>query len=225
MSRLTNYCPAIGRFIGFIGFGIFGWGSFYLFSRAFNFGLVSWQAMGAKGGFFLLVSIVIGIIGLLIGQGIGFSIKIRNDNLAEIINGMWHYLANGSIIWFLLSIIALSITIGRDNMKLLFSPENFLVPIIIIYLIAAVGSEVTYLCMLFSGNVGLHYDRAVGDFFSRILPIVTGIAMGVVQFKGFGLPTIGGIIIGFIFPYIFIPITAHTRRKDMALREKYKYGG
>ncbi len=213
-------CMGISRLFGGIAFLAASYEMFDMLNNKWHLGvkhLMELSSAGGKAYGALTISMIVGLVALVIGQGIGASIRVKNENLACQITITWHYLANTSIIWFLMAPSVTVITMGKAQSKVFFmtfGDDFFIVTLII----AAIGGILISLSLTLSGWITAHRNQLLGMLLSRLLPIIIGITMGIFQFSGFGLPIFGGVIIGFVLPHVLIPICASMWRKDMIRR-------
>lgn len=96
--------PALCRFFGSVVFFSVGLGCFQLGNRVFGLGIdignFEWGSMTAGGWALLVLSVLAAMVAsLAIGFGTGFSIEVRSEAVDFAISTIWHYLANGSLLW------------------------------------------------------------------------------------------------------------------------------
>lgn len=214
-------CMGLSRLFGGIAFLIVAFGMFNKLNDKWDLGIkhmIDISSVGGKAYGALALSIFVGLIALMIGQIFGASIKVKNENLACHITITWHYVAITSILWLFMASVPIAITLGKVQSKIFFESfgDAFFITA---FIIAAIGGMLISLAMAISGRIGLKINQALGRILSRILPIIIGIVMGIFQISSFGFPIIGGVIIGFILPYLLIPIASIMWRKDMARRD------
>ncbi len=215
-------CMGLSRFIGGVFFLFIGFTVFSYLNKAWQLGvevMMDVQKIGPKGYVAIVISVIAGLIGLLIGQVIGAAIKIRSDALSEHLTIGWHYLANTTLIWLFLSGVSVSMSLGKSGTESFFYGQgrNFFTTVIII---ATIGGQLISWSLYFSGTI-IRSGNPLGRLLSRILPIFIGVLMGIIQSSYYGLSIIFGAIIGFILPYILIPISARLWRKDSMMRIGY----
>jgi len=213
-------CMGLSRLFGGIAFLVVSFGMFNKLNDKWDLGIKHMMDISSTGGkayLALVLSMFVGLIALVIGQIIGASIRVKNEDLACHITITWHYVAITSLIWLFMAPIPIAITLGKVQSKVFF--ESFGDAFFIMaFIVAAVGGMLISLAMTISGKVGLKIDRGLGNLLSRMLPITIGIAMGIFQLSSIGFPIIGGVIIGFMLPYLLIPIASIMWRRDMARR-------
>jgi len=99
---------------------MFGIGFYYLVHSLFKLE-VDWHngfsGLGAKGWLLLIGSIVIGFYGMGLGWKIAIQIKVRNNNVHYLLLSIWHFLANGSILWIAIWILYLTKKMGKEGGK------------------------------------------------------------------------------------------------------------
>lgn len=217
---MKDVSPALIRFLGFLGFMTFGLGAIEFGNKVLRIGLDLSNPLylfrwGVKEIMLFVVSLFFAFIGMFIGLGIGFNIKIRNPKVESIINTLWHYGANGSTIWTLFSLGILSLAIGKEGVKeflLTFGYTSFLSVMVGIGL---AGSWLISLTVFFIGKI---YNNEMGYLLSYSLLIIIGICMGTAQSVVFDIPVLVGVGIGFFFPFVLVPISTYTQKRDERIK-------
>jgi len=217
-------CMGLARFIGSIFFLVLALITFYYLNDKWELGvqrLIDLDELGAKGYGAMVIATAAGLVGLLIGQAIGSGIRVKNNNAASIINISWHYLANTTIMWMILSGIAVSLNLGQMVKQFFYGPgENFFYASV---LIATIGSQLINWSLTLSGRIIRSGNISLGRLLAQLLPIFIGVLMGVIQFGYYGLSLVLGGFAGFIMPFILIPICAKMWRKDTMMRGPYGF--
>ena len=163
-------CMGLSRFFGTVFFLSVSFAVFSYLNKAWQLGvevMMNIAKIGPKGYVAIIISVIVGLIGLLIGQGIGAAIKIRSDALSEHLTVGWHYLANTIIIWLFLSGISVSINLG-DGVESFFYGQgrNFFTTV---FIIAAIGGQLISQSLRFSGVIILSGNPSLGRLLSRII--------------------------------------------------------
>jgi len=117
-----NISPSLCRFLGSVVFLFAGLGCFYLGNRVFGLGIdtvnFEWGSMTAGGWALLVVSVVVALFAsLAIGWGTGFSIEVRSEKVDFAISTVWHYMANGGILWIILWGLCLTKLFGKEGSR------------------------------------------------------------------------------------------------------------
>jgi len=213
--------PALMRVCGCIGFLFFGLGFMYLGNSIFNLNLnlwmLSWSDLGAKGITLTIAAFILAIIGMGIGLGIGASIEVKNEKTDFIISSLWHYVANGSIIWVLVWIMYLTKTIGRENAKE-FTESVGVLPWICLFAIPIVGCLLIARLLL---SIGLLNERRKPTLLPCLIssvPIVMG--MSYIQLHLFQMSGYSWIVMGLLIPVVLIPLCAFMMMRDKFQREQ-----
>jgi len=191
-------------------------------NKSWNLGvhqIIDIQTVGGKGYGALAITLVAGFIAAVIGQGIGGSIKIKNDNVAAAITAYWHYIANHSIAWFLTIPIGFTLLLGQENVKVFFTAtgDTFMY---LFFVLAAINGILVCLIITISGNI-MNRGNPLGVFIARLGPIVVSVVCCSLIFVLYDLPPYLGILIGVIMPFVLIPMCSNMWRKDMAKRGFY----
>lgn len=208
----------IGSILGFLALiVVFNW-----LNRKWNLGInqmIDFQTIGSKGYGALALAGVAGLVGAIIGQVIGGSIPIKNENLASAITGYWHYIANYSIAWFLTIPVGFTLLLGKENVETFFTSTGETFAYFFLGL-AAINGILVCLSLIVSGNM-MSRGNPLGALIARLGPIVVSAACCSLIFLLYDLPPYPGIVIGVIMPFILIPISSNMWRKDMARRNPY----
>lgn len=114
--------PALGRFLGFIGF-MMGLVFFHLVNQYMDLGIkmIGFESLGWKGWVLLGVSIVVGLFFMIVGWGIAVQIPVRSDKTNYLISSLWHFFANGMMLWVVLWGFLLQIKIGPNAKEIVYS--------------------------------------------------------------------------------------------------------
>jgi len=211
----------ISRFVGSICFLLAAYYIFTWLNGAWDLGvekIIDMKGLGAKGYGAFILSIVAGLIGLVIGQGIGGSIKIKNDNLAIHLTVIWHYWANTSIYWMVASMFTANIILGQSSDYFFknYANEFFIVGLVL----SAIGSQFIVWVNFFAGRMMMR-GNPLGVPIIKVFPIVVGFMMAFLHFGMFGINPVLGIAAGIILPFLIIPISGNMWKKDMLLRNRY----
>jgi hypothetical protein len=218
---MKDVSPALIRFLGFLGFMTFGLVAIEFGNKVFNIGLNLSNPLylfrwGVKEIMLFGASLVFAFIGMFIGWGIGLNIKIRNPKVESIINTLWHYGANGSIIWTLFSIGILSLAIGKEGVKeflFTFGYTSFLLVMI------GIGLTGSWLISWIASFIGRMYNNEMGYLLSYSFLIIVGICMGIAQSVVFDIPLLFGVGIGFFFPFVLVLISTYTQKRDERIKK------
>ncbi|RLI97874.1 MAG: hypothetical protein DRO99_02180, partial [Candidatus Aenigmatarchaeota archaeon] len=214
------------RIFGSIAFISLGLLSFYKGNEWFGVGIDVDKVMLAEFGWkvtvLLLVSIIIGLVGLLLGQGIGASIPVRNDRVCWWIDTLWHFVANTSIIWFFATMVVMGISLGNDGSKKVVTSAGSWQFAILIAAIAAL----TALGMVFQLYVVVelfarHGMRDFASTLSKLFPPATCITVAVLQSLMLGVHVAWGVLMGFLVPFIIVPMSMSMRDRDQMRRMKH----
>ncbi len=224
---MKNVSFGLMRISGMLGFLVLGLGFFYKGNHWFGLNLdmstVIMTGLGGKGLLLLLGSMLVGFIGLLIGQGIGASIPVRSDRLSFAIDTIWHYGANVCIIWGIFSLISIGISLGEEGTQALvmyFGQWKF--AIIIAGVSLVLGWLIAFQMYVVAGFFVRMGSMEFAALMARLLPIATCIFVGIAQCVFFGINIAWGIGGGLVLPFIMIPLSIHTRNKDTERRMKMK---
>lgn len=217
-------CFGLMRLVGAVGFTIVGLGTLYLGAKCFGVELdssASLRAVSAKGRGLLIASIVAGLAGGLVGQGIGCAIPISNKTADRVICFLWHSLANGGIVWVTLSAMSLGTLFRGVHAEAWVRAYGMykLSAIMVVYSVIA-GLTVGILHFVWGRRLAACSDDDLSVFVPWGLSFLFAAALGIVQARELGVRVWTGLVPGLAFPLVFVPITTHTLLRDEGLREE-----
>jgi|GEM_PF-2032676 len=161
----------------------------------------------------LVGAFIAATIAFLIGQGVGFEIKIRDDEWSSVINIVWSYFAVTAIVWIPAVFLGASLSLGEG--RVIFFKEGTFAFFSTAVLITLIGSGTLVRTMMIKeqfDNVGW---KKWSYFYTYFLLIIIGVTMGLIQFNAYHLNTVVGLIIGIVTPFVVIPLAfASWKRKN-----------
>jgi hypothetical protein len=213
--------PPLCRFCGSIA-GI-GGGLLVLYGSAALFGIDPEfmrmeGAWGLKEVSALLVSLVALLICGLIGFGIGGLIDVVSEKTNYFLSVLWHYFANGSLIWFFLLGLVLTKILGKVGVKSHFDQIGLWYSTFSIFGTCTVGSVAIAGFLIIAGK--LKADRKPKFLPCLFFALPLSISMGYFQFRLLGLPGHYWVIIGILFALALVPISAGMVARDVSERRK-----
>jgi hypothetical protein len=112
-------CPGLCRFIGMVSFLVSGSVIYYgglalLGLKHMDLTAPTWTA---KYVVLVVVVVVCSIAVNIMAFAFAMSIEVRNERLNDLFIILWQFLANGIILWFIASGIAMSVSLGRAEAK------------------------------------------------------------------------------------------------------------
>jgi len=221
LDSVPDLCVGLCRFLGTLAGLAASLGLFKVLAGRWGYSFETvgqaWQA-GAKGKALLLFSGLAGLLGGLIGQSVGASIRIKNDQVALRINVLWHLIANGQIGWIGSALALLTLTMRDKNATIAFMKLHGLRFGLSAMLISAVGS--TFLAPVIWAF--LASPRRLRDESWRagvtVISFSVGISIGLLQSHLWGLSMPRGAILGFLFGLFLIPASSHMWQRDQQMR-------
>ncbi len=213
-------CMGICRFLGTVGFFGCGWPAFRAAQAHWHLRferLDELAKLGRSGALALGVSVMVGFVGLAIGQRLGMGIRVRDNATSLRINVLWHCLANGSIIWLAYSGVLCAVAIGDRQLVQHFAREYGTAFFLSCAVIGLAGSVTIALCIGRLLTSGARRDGA-GEKLMLILPFIVGIPMGLLVTAIWQLPSLGGAIFGFLFPSSLTTLAGGMWDRDQAMR-------
>jgi len=228
MERQTNpyLCMGLARLIGGILFLAISMPIFYWLKSSNHLAIdyildiqnIGWPAYKVLG-----IAFIAGFVGMVIGQGIGASIKIYDDDVASRITIYWHYTINGLIIWLLGANAFLSLSMGynKELIKLFYftGGQNFGYWSL---LFGALAGFLTVIAMGIGGRkMRYGYSEHSGLFWVKVVPYIVAFLISYIHFQLYDLPGYLVLLNGFIFPHILIFVSAYMWKRDMRMRGLY----
>ena len=223
--------PSLMSFCGSVGFLSFGLGFLYLGNSIFGLNLnlwapSSWSDLGAKGIGLIVAALFLALIGMATGLRIGISIKVESETTDFVISSLWHYLANGFILWILIWIMYLTKTVGKESAGE-FAESVGTLPWICLFAIPAVGFLLIAGLLLLIGLLNERHKPMLLPCLILSVPIAMG--MNYIQLHLFGIEGNAWIVMGIIMPIILIPFCTFMIMRDKFQRwqimQEIKKGG
>jgi hypothetical protein len=127
--------PGLCRFAGLTGFLAVGLGVYYGGTRLLGLEPLNMASPAWTVKHVVLVGagILLGMLGSLLAFAFTMTIQVRNARLNDLYIILWQFLANGSLVWFMIIGVAMSISLGRQEAKdavLHFGAERAIVHVI-----------------------------------------------------------------------------------------------
>lgn len=217
--------PALMRTCGCVSFLFFGLGSLYLGNSIFdlnlNLWMLSWSDLGAKGIGLIIVVFILAIIGMVIGLMIGTSIEVESEKTDFVISSLWHYVANGFILWFIVWMMYLAKTVGRENAKE-FAESIGTLPWVCLFVIPIAGCLLIACLLLLIGLLNERHKPILLSCLIPSVPIVMG--MSYIQLHLFGMNGYSWVVVvmGILIPVILIPFCTFMIMRDKFQREQIR---
>ncbi|MFA7717298.1 MAG: hypothetical protein WC875_01110 [Candidatus Absconditabacterales bacterium] len=216
-------CMGLARLIGGILFLAVSLPIYYWLKNRWHLNLetfmdlktIGWPAYKVIG-----IALAAGLVAMIVGQAIGASIKIYDDEVAVVITIYWHYIANGSIVWFMISLTPPAIYFWYDKelIKIFYenSGKNF--PYWG-FLFGALAGILIGLAMKFGGKK-IRDSNSINQawFLIKVAPYIITIIIAYIHYNIYGLPGYLVIVPAILFPYILVPISSYMWQKDMRRR-------
>jgi hypothetical protein len=127
--------PGLCRFASMVSFLAVGLGVYYggtnlLGLESLNMAAPAWTA---KHVILIVVATLLGILAGLLAFAYTMSIEVRSERLNYLFIVLWQFLANGTLVWFMMIGVAMSVALGRQEAKaavLQFGAERAMVHVI-----------------------------------------------------------------------------------------------
>jgi hypothetical protein len=220
-SRTRYLCMGLCRFFGGLGFLAPALGLFYALKQQWGIDVQrigEIPALGARGWALLLIPTAVGLIGILLGQLAGTAIRIRSDEASRKLNVLWHYTANGSLTWMLLSGFEVTFTFRAKPAVQAFMLRSGTLYFVSAWFVALAGCAL--IALIAEGRPAPPYGPDGGErsAFAGVGPLAIGILMGVGQALYWGHSTLGGALTGFALPLLVTGLSTRMWRRDQAMR-------
>ncbi len=178
----------------------------------------SGEGLGIREVVVLGGSLLAGLLCGLLGFGLGLAISVRSEKINHILAVFWHYLANGSILWFFLVYLVLIKIFGQEGIKQHVDQLGIWYSSFSVAGTGAVGSLASAALLLLVGQVS--YGRKPRLFLCLILILPVSMAMGYVQFRLLDASTAYWLIPSVVFPLALIPLSAMMVARDYHQRRQ-----
>jgi hypothetical protein len=218
-------CFGLMRFFGSIGFLCLALGLFYGANHGLGLGIDPMDPFEAshriKAIVLMVASTVAGLIGLVLGQAFGASIPVRSDKADAVICCVWHFGANGSILWLATTGANLTFSLGKDGAKALVDargPYTFAMFVLTIGLLVAVAIGLMYI------ELGRSFIRRGEDQAAIIIPwllaLLAGAIAGVLQSWILKLSMLPGLLAGLAFTLMLVTLSSSMLMSDLHRRNE-----
>jgi len=219
MERLDSraICYGLTRLVGAGGFGIAVVMVFFVAHSAFGVSFEntsSFNDLSRRQIVVAVVATVAGLLGLLIGQGIGASMPVRNDRTSELIDSLWHISANTVIVWIPAAGLLLGLAMGREAMAAFWQSQGLLEMIWLWCLLPMTAGLVMASLLWFALQVLPDFGGGpVVLVLSRLSPLVVFGLGGIHAASRLGLAYAWGLPLA-LLPIVILPLSAQTMKKD-----------
>ncbi len=210
--------PPLMRSFWAIGFTLGGLGIYHLGLHYLNIDDDFLQAnkWNFKTILFVVATIASALIGGALGVRIGGSIDVKSEKLNHSISVLWHYLANGSLIWIFLVIMCFQKIYGQENLMVLVDIIGKWNLSMILIGIASAGCLVIAFILLLTGIINDKYNPRIGPCFLVSLPFT--LAMGYAQFYFLSTDSMLWLLISVAFAFLLHPVSVFMISRDKSQR-------
>lgn len=219
--EMSGVSIALTRFFGAVGFIAASLGTIHFGSRWLSLPPDFWSAERLSGKAVVVIAsaFVFGFLGMALGRGAAASITVRSEAANHLVNVFWHYLANGTLIWFFLVTMVLTKVVGRSNaMDFLkqFGEWRFS------WTILGVASAVSLLIgvvLLFTKQ--LRRDKKPQLIKCWIIVAPLSFAASYQQFVLLRTATLWWVPLGAVFPLLLIAVSSLNIERDQWSRQRF----
>lgn len=219
-KRLNFSSPPLMRFIGSIGFATLGLGTFYLLQHISGINPDIWNSpkWDLKFIVLLIASSIIGVLGGLFGFFLGASIQVKSERVNHSLSVLWHYLANGTLIWLFLLALSLNKIYGKEKTNLFIDTVGGWYFTIYTIGIVTLGTLLIGLTLLLTGTLKEHTKP--NFFMCLILSFPITMAMGYVQYFLIGVHSNLWIFMGIAQSAMLHPVSIYFINRDKDQRRQ-----
>jgi hypothetical protein len=220
-GEMSGVSPALTRFFGAVGFVAASLGTMHFGSRWLLLPPNFWSAGSLSGKALVLIAsaFVFGFLGMVFAWGAAASITVRSEAASHVVNVLWHYLANGTLIWFCVVTMVLTKIVGRDNAMAFmkqFGEWRFA------WTILGLTSAVSLLSgVLLLVTRQLRRDKKPQLIKCWIIVAPVSFAASYQQFMLLQVETLWWLMLGAVFPPLLIAVSAWTIERDRWSRERF----
>lgn len=218
--QLRFLSPPLMRFFGSIGFIASGLGTLYLMQYILGVDPDIWQSSNwdIKTILLLVASLIVAVFGGLIGAGLGINIEVKSERINHSFSVLWHYLANGMIIWIMLLGLSLTKIYGKEGLKLFVDEVGTWTFTIYTFGISACGNLLIGGLLLIMGVLKEHLKPKMLPCLILSLPIA--LAMGYLQFTLFAIDSRFWIFMGIALSVALHPVSVYLINRDKEQRRQ-----
>jgi hypothetical protein len=174
------------------------------------------RTWGWKAILVLGASLVIGLFCGLLGFAAGAAVKVRSERKNHVLAVLWHYLANGLLIWLGLLSLTLTKALGQTEAMALFERLGVEYATLASLGMGAAGSLAMASLFLWAGQ--LNPGSKPRFLVCLLLSWPVAAALGFLQFRLFGVVTALWLLASAVFPLILIPTAALMVARDARQR-------
>jgi hypothetical protein len=218
---MRGVSPALTRFFGAVGFISASLGTMHLGSRWLSLPPNFWIAGNLSGKAILVIAsaFVFGFLGMIFGWGAAASIDVRSESANHLVNVLWHYLANGTLIWMFVVTMVLTKVVGRNNAVAFvkqFGEWRFG------WTLIGMASAVSVLSgVLLLVTRQLRHDKKPQLIKCWIILAPVSFAASYQQFALLQVETFWWLMLGAVFPPLLIGVSAWTIERDRWSRVRF----
>jgi hypothetical protein len=215
LDQLRSVSLPLSRFFFMVASTVGGFLAFYGGTTLLGLGSDFLRAEGAWGWKEILVlgaSLVAVLFCGLLGLTAGARIKVCSERSHHVLSVLWHYLANGSLIWLVLLSLTLSKALGQTEAKALLARLGVGYSMLALLGTGVAGSLAVAILLLGAGQ--LNPGTKPKFLVCLLLSWPVAAALGFLQFRLLGVITTLWLLPSAVFPLILIPTAAMMMARD-----------
>lgn len=209
-------CYGLMRMCGAFGFGlgvalVLGIGLHVLH---LNFSAKSIWELSRKEIVLEVMALILGLLGLVVGQAFGVAIPVRSDSLARNIDSLWHFGANSVIVWNVISTLVFSFAMGKEAARA-FRATHSMAEMIWLGMVlpVLVGWSIAFVLALCVGMLPRVRSAGTAKLMMYGSPAAVAFAFGAYEASKLGLDPRWGVAMA-VAPLFLIPASLSYMRKD-----------
>ena len=219
ICRRRIFSPSLLRLFGAIGFSLGGLTAFYGVTGLLGVDR-EFMRTEAAWGFKEIISLSLGVLAGVLGGFTGFSlaagIEIRSEKTNHVLAVLWHYFANGLLVWLVLMSLVLTKALGQESAMQLFARLGVWYSIWAVVGPGALAGMAIAGALLVTGQHG--FKTKPRFFYCYLTSLPISAAMAHSQLRLLGVPTDYWWALALMFPLALIPISVVLVARDMRQR-------
>jgi hypothetical protein len=223
MQTQGTICYGLSRSLGAVGFMAGGAVVFYIAQSVLHVTVVGQTVREAspRAIVVFVAAVLGGLVGMVFGKGLGYSIQIANDGLSSAIDGLWHFGANTTIFWTPNILILHRLVMGREAAKAFWANHGvsdevwlgFMLPLLVGWSIAILY----WLSVRLVPRIGCLPAMLIVWPTVNLGPYLLSAAVGGYEASILGMNHRWGWLMA-LMPLLIVPATLHMMKKDAYLR-------
>lgn len=221
---LSQVSPPLARLLGSAGFILLGLGTTHFGARRLglppDFWLTSDWDLRAVGLF--VGALLMGLLGSFFGWAVAFRVPVRSARANYAVSVLWHYLANGTLIWLALFALALTKSYSKEGLRELSREMGDWRMSLYMLALPAAGCLLIGAALLLAGL--LREGRRPRLLPCLLVALPPALALSYFEFGLFGVESRDWVLVGGVFAFALIVSAAYMVERDRYQREQIQKG-